>query len=447
MTPDNLPPGMRNKLLNPFEYLWNPYRFYEKAFAKYGDTFLFVGPNGPVVLTRDPEHAKAIFQLDTSQIGIYPEQGVDYVMGRHSILVLTDDQHRRERKLLGPPFHGARMRAYGVVMQRATREEMRTWRVGEVVDFQRAMQRISLAVISEAVFGLSDRAEAQNAERLAVGFMDSLSPLILFFPALRRQYFGMTPFAKSMRARRALEEVLEQQIRRSRQRPPSEDILSMMIHAKYDDGSSMSDEQIRDELFTLLLAGHETTALGLSWLFYHLYHNPETLVRLRGELVALGRHPEPEAIAQCRYLDACASESLRIYPVVAETFRKMRVPLQLGPYMVPAGYAVSVSAIGVHHNPAIYPEPSTFRPERFLERKFTPFEFVPFGGGTRRCLGAAFAQYEMKLVAHEVLTHCELSPANEKPIRPAMRGPTFGPKGGVPMRIMRLSLDFASAAH
>ena len=132
MTADQLPPGSRNKLLNAIQYLANPYRFYEKAFPRYGDTFLFVGPNGPVVLTRDPEHAKVIFTLDTSQIEIYPEEGVDFVMGKHSVLVMTDDRHRRERKLLSPPFHGARMRAYGATMQKATREEMKTWRVGQV---------------------------------------------------------------------------------------------------------------------------------------------------------------------------------------------------------------------------------------------------------------------------------------------------------------------------
>ncbi len=441
MTADQLPPGSRNKLLNAIQYLSNPYRFYEKAFVRYGDTFLFVGPNGPVVLTRDPEHAKVIFTLDTSQIEIYPEEGVDFVMGKHSVLVMTDDRHRRERKLLSPPFHGARMRAYGATMQKATREEMKTWRVGEVVDFQRAMQRISLSVIAQAVFGLSDPEEAQRAQRLSVSYMESLNPLILFFPSLRKDHFGITPFASIHRSRRALEEVLEEQIRRCRTRALGEDILSLMVSAHYDDGSTMSDEQIRDELFTLLLAGHETTALGLSWMFYHLYQNPETLVRLRSELTALGEHPESEVIAQCRYLDACAHESLRIYPIVGEVFRRMRVPLQLGPYTIPAGFAVSVSAIGVHHNPAIYPDPETFRPERFLERKFSPFEFVAFGGGTRRCIGAAFAMYEMKLVAQEILSHCELKPANAKPIRPAMRGPTFGPKGGVPMQIVRLNLQ------
>ena len=443
MTSQPLPESSRIAAYNALQYLSSPYRFYERAFGQHGDTFLFHGPNGPVVLTRNPEHVKTIFTLDTSQIGIYPEDGIDVVTGPNSILVITNEKHRRERKLLGPPFHGARMRAYGQVMQKAVQQEMRSWREGEVVDFQGAMQRISLSVIANAVFGLADPEESARTQKLAVTYMESLSPLMLFFPALRREYFGFKLFAKTYETRREMENALAARIAESRSRPPSEDILSMMIHAHYDDGSTMSDAQIQDELFTLLLAGHETTALGLSWMFYHLYRNPETLVKLRQELHALGAHPEAEAIAQCRYLDACANESLRLYPVVAETFRKLRVPIELGPYTVPAGHAVSVSAIGVHHNPAIYPNPQRFRPERFLEHKFTPFEFVPFGGGTRRCLGAAFANYEMKLVAHEILSHAELALANDKEIKPVMRGATFGPKGGVPMRVLRLSLPQA----
>ncbi len=440
MTSLPLPESSRITALNALHYLADPYRFYARSFAKFGDTFLFHGPNGPVVLTRNPEHVKTIFTLDTSQIGIYPEDGIDIVTGPNSILVLTDEKHRRERKLLGPPFHGARMKAYGQVMQNAARQEMRTWREGEVVDFQRAMQRISLSVIAHAVFGLSDPVESHRTQKLAVDYMESLNPLMLFFPALRREYFGFKFFGKTYETRRQMELALDERIADCRKRPPGDDILSMMVHAQYDDGSTMSDVQIRDELFTLLLAGHETTALGLAWMFYHLYHCPETLVRLRQELHHLGSHPDPEAIAHCKYLDACANESLRLYPVVGETFRKLRVPIEIGPYTVAAGNAISVSVIGVHHNPAIYPEPERFRPERFLEHKFTPFEFVPFGGGTRRCLGAAFANYEMKLVAHEILSHAELAPANDKAIKPVMRGPTFGPKGGVPMRILRLSL-------
>jgi cytochrome P450 len=438
MSQGPLPPGSRNALLNPLRYLADPYRFYERGFARYGDTFLFTSPNGPVVLTRDPENIKTIYTLDTSQIGIFPGESLDFVVGRNSVLMLTDDRHRRERKLLGPPFHGARMRAYSQVMQQAALDEIKTWRVGDVIDFQRAMQRISLAVITRAVFGIADPEEVRRAQDLGARYMDSMSPLVLFFPWLRRDLWGLSPWARMSRARRELDEVLYAQIQRSRARPPSsgdEDILSMMLGARYEDGSTMSDEQIRDELLTLLIAGHETTALSLAWLFHHLYRHPETLVRLRRELEALGPNPEAEPIAHCRYLEAACNEALRLYPIVGETFRKLREPLQLGPYTVPAGYAVSVSTIGLHRHPGLYPDAESFKPERFLDRKFSPFEFVPFGGGVRRCLGAAFAMHEMKLVTHALLSRCELELASSAPIRPVMRGPTFGPKGGVPMRL------------
>ena len=436
MDEGSLPPGSRNALLNPLRYMADPYGFYARWFARYGDTFLFASPNGTVVLTRDPEQIKTIFTTDTAHFGIYPSEGFDFVVGSSSMLMLTDERHKRERRLLNPPFHGTRMRAYGELMRRTAVDEVAAWQRGEVVDFQRAMQRISLSVIAQAVFGIADPDDVRAAQRLGAEYMDSLHPAILFFPQLRRELLGLSPWARASRAKQALDEVLYGQIQKSRARPLGEDILSLMLGARYEDGSAMSDEQIHDELLTLLLAGHETTALSLAWLFYHLYRNPETLVRLRRELDALGPDPEPELVAGCRYLEACCSETLRIYPIVGEVFRLLRAPLTLGPYTVPKGYAVSVSVIGLHRHPELYPDGETFRPERFLERRFSPFEFVPFGGGARRCLGAAFAMYEMKLVAHAVLSRCELAPASVRPIRPAMRGPTFGPKGGVPMRYL-----------
>ena len=251
-------------------------------------------------------------------------------------------------------------------MQKAVQQqEMRSWREGEVVDFQGAMQRISLSVIANAVFGLADPEESARTQKLAVTLHGESESADAVFQRCGESILASSCLPRPTKRAGEMENALAARIAESRSRPPSEDILSMMIHAHYDDGSTMSDAQIQDELFTLLLAGHETTALGLSWMFYHLYRNPETLVKLRQELHALGPHPEAESIAQCRYLDACANESLRLYPVVAETFRKLRVPIELGPYTVPAGHAVSVSAIGVHHNPAIYPNPQRFRPERF----------------------------------------------------------------------------------
>lgn len=427
-----------NRLIQTALYLSDPYRFYKRVYASYGDTFKFPSFNGDVVLTRDPQLAKIIFTLDAADFTVHAVDRLASMVGSHSVLALEGERHKRERKLLNPPFNGARMRSYGAQMQEAALVEARSWRPGQVVEIHQAMQRISLNIITRAVFGIVDPTQGERTRTTATEFMESMSPLVLMLPFLARDWFGLSPWARMQRARQAFDALLYEQIAARRKQPGGEDILSLLLSTRYEDGTGMSDEQILSELLTLLIAGHETTALSLSWMFYHLYRHPETLVRLRRELDALGPHAEPEQVAQAPYLDACCHESLRQYPIVSEVFRKLRRPLELGSFLVPAGHTVSVSVIGLHTHPALYPDPDTFRPERFLERKFSPFEFVPFGGGIRRCLGAAFALYEMKQVAYSVLQHCELELATARVIKPVMRGPTMGPKGGVQMRCSRV---------
>lgn len=426
-----------NRLIQTALYLADPYRYYKRVYAACGDTFRFPSFNGNVVLTRDPQMAKIIFTLDPADFTVHAVDRLASMVGPHSVLALDGERHKRERKLLNPPFHGARMRSYGSQMQEVALAEARDWQPGEVVEIHKAMQRISLNIITHAVFGIVDPAQGERTRETATEYMESMSPLVLMLPFLARDWFGLSPWARMQRARQAFDALLYEQIAARRKQPGGEDILSLLLSTRYEDGSGMSDEQILSELITLLIAGHETTALSLSWMFYHLYRHPETLVRLRRELDALGPHPEPEQVAQAPYLDACCQETLRLYPIVGEVFRKLRRPLELGQFLVPAGNSVSVSVIGLHTHPALYPDPETFRPERFLERKFSPFEFVPFGGGVRRCLGAAFALYEMKQVAYAVLQHCELELATARVIKPVMRGPTQGPKGGVQMRCAR----------
>ena len=430
-------PPPNSRLLQTVLYLADPYRYYKRVFARWGDTFLFPSFNGDVVLSRDPQAAKIIFTLDPADFTVHAVDRLRSIVGSHSVLALEGDRHKRERKLLNPPFHGARMRSYGTQMQEAALQEISRWQPGPVLDLHRAMQRISLTIITRAVFGIVDPAQVERTQAVATEYMDSMSPLVLMFPFLAHDWLGLSPWARMQRARQEFDSLLYEQIAARRKQPVGEDILSLLLSTRYEDGSGMTDEQIHSELLTLLIAGHETTALSLSWLFYHLYRHPETLVRLRRELDALGPHPEPEQIAQTPYLDACCQETLRLYPIVGEVFRQLRRPLELGRFLVPAGTSVSVSVIGLHTNPALYPEPETFRPERFLERKYSPFEFVPFGGGIRRCLGAAFAMYEMKQVAYAVLQSCELELATARVIKPVMRGPTMGPKGGVQMRLCR----------
>jgi cytochrome P450 len=206
-----------------------------------------------------------------------------------------------------------------------------------------------------------------------------------------------------------------------------------MLDARYEDGGAMTDQQIHDELFTLLVAGHETTAIALAWAMYWLHRNPATLQRLRDELTTLGDDPDPEAVARLPYLEAVCHETLRLFPILPLVPRTVIKDMRLGPYTVPAGLNVGFCPAIVHRHPDVYPDPDTFKPERWLARKFTPFEFIPFGGGLRRCIGAAFALYEMKLVLAALLPTHRFSLLDDREIRPQRRNLTLGPRGGIRM--------------
>jgi cytochrome P450 family 110 len=212
-----------------------------------------------------------------------------------------------------------------------------------------------------------------------------------------------------------------------------DDILSLLLAARYDDGRAMSEEGVRDELKTLLLAGYETTAIALAWAFYGVHRQPDVFHRLHTELRALGRTPDPDALGRLPYLGAVCQEALRLYPVGGVISRRLRQPLTLCGYALPADIGVGVALPVVHSDPRLYPEPRRFRPERFLERTYTPFEYVPFGGGARRCIGAAFAVYEMKIVLGSLLARHRFRLAEDAPVTPVPRTFTLGPKGGVRM--------------
>jgi len=298
--------------------------------------------------------------------------------------------------------------------------------------FLRAAQNISLKVIQRAVFGVQDSSSVRAWSAAVVAMMDSAHPAGMFFKAFRVAPFGLGPWAKFIAARAAVDRMIYREIHERRTHARyGDDILSLMMQARYDDGSSMSDAELRDELLTLLLAGHETTAISLSWALYWLHRDSRKLERLRDELDGAA---ESDAIAQFPYLDAVCNETLRLHPIVTDVVRTARAPLTVGGYMLPAGTAVAVSITNIHERPELYERPGEFEPERFLQKKYSPFEFLPFGGGHRRCLGAAFAQHEMKLVLAEMLSSHRFELVGDEV--PARRGVTIGPARGVRVRYL-----------
>jgi cytochrome P450 len=266
-------------------------------------------------------------------------------------------------------------------------------------------------------------------------FNSPLSSSLLFFPFLQQDLGAWSPWGRFLRLRQQVDDLLYAEIRERKEKldVSGDDILSLMLSARYEDGKPMTDIELRDELMTLLFGGHETTASALAWINYV----PEVGEKLLKELDSLGNDPETMEIAKLPYLSAVCSETLRIYPIVLFSFgRIVKSPIEIMGYEFEPGVMLVPSIYLTHHREDIYPEPKRFKPERFLERQFSPYEYFPFGGGNRRCLGYAFALFEMKLVLATVLSRFQLNLAESRPIKPVRRGITMTPSGGVKMMMM-----------
>jgi cytochrome P450 len=428
-----LPPGPKNFLLQTYLYTRDSYGYLERMRDTYGDLYTVPVVNGTVVMAGSPATAQQIFSADPDTFVPFAVEAVTPLVGTHSLLFLSGARHRRERKLLMPAFHGDRMRAHGETIREAAQAAAARWTSGKSFAFQDTSQSISLDVIIRVVFGVTDPRRVEAVRKAIIDFVDVTVPALLFFPFLQRSFFGRGPWARFLRAKAAVSALLRAEIRARQSRPETtgDDILSSMLAARHEDGSAMSEDELHDELLTLLFAGHETTGIALAWAIYWLLRNPDCMQRLVAEIDAAGERPEPEVIARLPYLDAVVQETLRLYPIAPDVPRKLARPLVLGDYTLQPGTAVAVGTALLHTRPDLYPEPRRFNPERFLDRKFSPFEYTPFGGGARRCLGAAFATYEMKIVLATLLGQYRLTLDEPREVRPGRRSVVLGPSTGV----------------
>ncbi|MCC5635588.1 cytochrome P450 [Nostoc sp. CHAB 5844] len=412
---------------------------------KYGDTFIsrFAGFPTQVIIS----HPQAIQELFTADAKLF-ETGsgsniVQPLLGTNSLILLDGDRHLQQRKLLMPPFHGERMKAYGQLICEIANQVTSQWQVGQPFVARPSMQEISLNVILRAVFGLQEGERYQQIQQVLIEMLDTfnapLSAVFLFFKSLQRDIGAWSPWGKFVRRRQQLDELIYQEIQERRNQPESqgEDILSLLLSAQDENGQLMSNVELRDELMTMLFAGHETTAIALAWALYWIHYQPEVREKLLQELNSIDiTSADPTTITQLPYLNAVCSETLRIYPIVFFSLpRILQAPMQLMGYDLPKGMTVSACIYLTHHRPDIYPEPQRFRPERFLERQFSPYEFLPFGGGNRRCLGMAFALFEMKLVLATILSHYSFELLEKAPLKPVRRGIVFAPAGGVRLMV------------
>ncbi|MBN1207993.1 MAG: cytochrome P450 [Myxococcaceae bacterium] len=427
--------GPRVPLLPSIRFIKDCPGFFRECAQRYGDPFVVQLPPGYVAVTGDPEGLREIFSADPEIFEPLSRLPLEPVVGTHSMLLISGERHKRERRLLMPAFHGERMRAYGALMQQISARVTEGLRPGAPLVALQLTQAISLEIIIRAVFGVEEPERVRRFSEVITAYSDSYTPLIALVAPMRRSFGGRGPWARFQAHAQALDGLLTGQLeRRGAEGQPREDILSLLLSTKDEAGQPLTERELKDELLTLLIAGHETTAIGMAWALYWLHRTPEAKQRLEEELAALGPRPEPEALVRLPYLAAVCDEALRLYPVVALASRKLRAPFTLRGHTLPVGMGLMASVTLAHSNPATYPEPERFRPERFLERKFSPFEYLPFGGGARRCLGAAFALYEMKVVLGSLLSAHRFSLAHELPIRAVRRHVTMAPEDGVPMR-------------
>ncbi|MEA5503609.1 cytochrome P450 [Halotia wernerae UHCC 0503] len=444
MSAQQLPDGPQtHPWLQTFQWLTSPLEYMEDCAERYGDLFtLQLGQNStPQVFISNPQAIQQIFNTTPKQLDSGEAAGVKSpLLGQQSLLALDGKPHQRQRKLLTPPLHGERMLSYGQLIGDITAQVTSQWQIEEHFSVLPFMQEISFQVILKAVFGLEDGSRYEKLKKLLIAILNPKTPIIrtvlLLFPSLRQDLGAWSPWGKYLRLRQQIDQLIyaEIQERKAQSDPSRTDILSLMMAARDEAGEPMTNLELRDELMTLLVAGHETTATSLSWALYWIHHLPQIREKLLQEMDKLGENPEPNAIFQLPYLNAICSETLRLYPVAISALnRVVKSPLQIGKYKFEPGTLLIPSIYLTHHREDLYPQPKQFRPERFLERQFTPYEYIPFGGGNRRCIGMALALFEMKLVLVTILSRWQMELADNKPVRPVRKGLLFSPAGGVKM--------------
>ncbi|MEM8733004.1 MAG: cytochrome P450 [Planctomycetota bacterium] len=431
-----LPPGPKSlKFFNTMKVLRNPRAAFERWVAEYGDPFFVHALNGPIVVTGRPELIREVFAQDTSKFEVFGERAIRPMLGPGSMLMLDGEKHRRERKLVMPMFHGSRMKAYGDIIRTATLDAMEAVADHSSFEMISVSTDVSLKVIAQAILGGDCAETIDRLTSLARETIERSLPILFFSPRTQIPFMGISPWDRFTKARRTLREAFDDELERREKDPqPREDILTMLLDARYDDGESMSKEHLYDELGTFLMAGHETTAISLAWAIYFLLTNPEPFGRLKHELAACDAS-DVATLATQPYLKAVVSETLRLNPIVTEVLRVLRSPMELGEYEVPAGFAVAPAAALTHYREELYPEPDCFRPDRFLNRQYSSSEYLPFGGGTRRCAGAAFALYELAIALGTIVTRFELELLEKAPVVPKRRNVVMGPSTGVRVRV------------
>ncbi|MFN2494618.1 MAG: cytochrome P450 [Pseudonocardiaceae bacterium] len=426
-----LPPGPRLPAVVQAGLIWiAAMRFLRTCHRRYGDRFTVRIPGlGKIVYLTDPNDIRSVLRGDPEIFHAGEAAApLGEILGTRSLIVLDGDRHRRTRAMMLPAFHGDSVRRQVAEMVAITADEVARWPVGKQFPLLPRMRAITLEVILRTVIGVHDEDRLAALRSALPPMIEVGSPLKLLAPPRLLRNVGLWRRRAQRKAR--AHALLADEITRCRQDPrlaQRSDALAMLVRSVDDTGKPMTDEELIDQLVTLLLAGHETTATALAWTFERLTRDPALLER-----TAQAAQREDDA-----WLGAVCKESLRVRPVAYEIGRKLTEPVQLGEHRIPAGVMLAPSIELVHHSVRHYPDPWVFRPQRFLDQRTDPLTYFPFGGGVRRCLGATFAQVEMRTVLREVLRRVELAPTTAADEQVQVRNVTLVPRDGALVRVRR----------
>ena len=424
-----LPPGPRGPSAIHFARLvQRPLETLLGWHERYGDCFTVRYPVfGTGVYVADPQAIRDLHTGDQSDLHAGEANApLGLVVGDRSVLVLDGAEHLRQRRLLLPPFQGSAVTAFRTVVRDVAEREVARWRPGDRFTMRSRMRALTFEVIARAVFGVEQPARIEQLRRTLTAVLDR--PWVALLPRALQRDAG--PWGAMQARLRTADALLYEEIARRRDAPDLDertDVLSLLLRARDEDGAPMTDGELRDELMTMLVAGHETTATGLAFAFDLLLRDPAALARLREQLAG-----DDDA-----YLDAVVTETLRLRPIIDANQRRLTRPRVVAGWELPAGISVYPAIAVVHRRADLYPEPDAFRPERFLDGRAESYAWLPFGGGIRRCIGAALAQAEMAEAIRTILTRAELRPRRERPDPVVMRGVTLLPRHGVPVEVAR----------
>ena len=417
-------------LLHTGQFALNPEKTMLYYQEKRGDPFYFqLNPKNGVWVSGTPAAAQELFSAKINTYArLSPADAIETLLGPGSMILLSGQNHLQEKQCMGPAFHGDRMRLYGETIRTLTQTELMRWQSNNTYDLYAAMKSITLNIIIRTIFGVQESSQLELVRNKTIRFLNSYSLSLMFLPLLRNRFWW--PWRRYMIARAEFDQLLLKQIDDCRRYPEKKrkDILASLVNATFPDGSGFRDENLLDECRTLLMAGHETSATALTWALYYCMSNLDIKAKLLTEISTLEPNSPIEDIIKLPYLTAVCEEALRIHPIVPIVIRTLDKAFEFRGMSLKQGNSIALSITLLHSDPTVWEQPELFNPERFIGKSYSQYEYAPFGGGARRCLGAAFALYEMKIVLATLLLGAKLAITPIKNNLPRLHGLTMGPK-------------------